>query len=61
MNKIIEGLMILVKYYPDEEFAASHDQIWYAPYEPKKIAPDDLKRLKKLDWIESDDAWSHFC
>lgn len=61
MHRIIEGLNILAKYYPSDEFAAAHDQIWYAPYEPEKISSEDLQRLEDLGWFESDDSWSHFC
>lgn len=61
MNPIIEGLTILVKYYPDDEFAAEHDQIWYGQYEPEKLTREDLSKLKKLSWFENYDSWSHFC
>ena len=61
MNPIIEGLSILAKYYPDDEFAAAHDQIWYAPYEPGKISADDLAKLEELGWREDSDSWGHRC
>lgn len=61
MHPIIEGLNILTKYYPNAEFSAAHDQIFYAPYEPEKISNEDLARLKELRWFEEHDSWSHSC
>ena len=60
IHPIIEGLNILAKYYPYDEFCATNDMIYYAPYEPNKISAEDLARLNELRWKEEDDSWCHF-
>ena len=60
VNSIVEGLIILAKYYPDEDFAAEHDQIWYAPYKPEDLISEDFSKLQDLNWFENHDSWSHF-
>lgn len=61
INKILAGLKILEQYYPNDDFAATHDLIWYAPYEPDKLSAADLKTLDDLGWFEDEECWAHHC
>jgi len=65
MDRIFDGLLIFMKYYPSAAFSAEHDQVWvYGWPEKKEMSIADEKMLDKLGWFideEDGEAWSHFC
>lgn len=58
MKDLIEALQILLKYgNPDYPTHCDHDELRICGYEPEKITPEDVKRLKELGFevvIEGD-------
>jgi len=65
MEKVYQGLAILLKYAPDgqRDLAADHDVIYCGPGDDVKISPEDKKELKRLGWFFSKefDSWTKFC
>ena len=63
MNRVLEGLQILAKYFHDGDFCAEHDVI-YAGSDASdvEISEDDLNRLDELGWSidEGLDSWYKF-
>lgn len=62
MQKVRDGLSILLKYNPDGDTAADHDIIYAASIPMKNIAADDLKQLDDLGWFwdQQYECWAHF-
>lgn len=50
MKKVYEGLAILLKYDPDGDIAAHHDQILTGGPSPSEASKEDLDALEKLGW-----------
>jgi hypothetical protein len=50
MRKIFEGLKILLKYDPDGDADAQHDELFASDVPPDKMEPDDVKQLTDLGW-----------
>jgi len=48
--KILEGLKILLKYYPDAEVDAQHDVLLAAGPRPEKLDEHDRQELSNLGW-----------
>ena len=62
-QKVMEGISIIMRYEPNSEFAASHDEIWFGgPTAYAKMSQDEHKRLRELGWmwVASYDSWRHF-
>ena len=58
-KNFIEGLNIISKHIPEgEEFnlAAEHDIIYFGEYD--WVKGKDRAKLKRLGWIEEEDAWT---
>ena len=62
MKRILEGLQILLKYFPVGDFSADHDQVWAGgDLEAVEISESDKVRLEELGWFLDEDYYSHFC
>ena len=63
-SAIIEGLQILSKYYPEDDYcSAEHDQFFGADHDESIVMSEsDKKRLDELGWfIDSEvDSWAVF-
>jgi len=63
VKKVLEGLLILKKYFPEGDIAAQHDEI-YAGGDASEveISESDKKRLDDLGWFidEEEDSWKKF-
>ncbi len=60
---ILEGLKIILKYAPDCEFIAEHDQVWCCDTENvSQATPEEMTMLKNTRWFVDEDVgnWSHF-
>lgn len=64
IGDVMEGLKILLKYYPDGDVCAEHDIVYAGdgPDNGKKVNKEDRKTLEELGWhIDSEtESWSHF-
>jgi len=62
MQKIRDGLDILLRYEPDGEACAQHDVIYACGVEPDDIGREDRDKLEKLRWMwdHSNDSWYTF-
>lgn len=60
-NRTFDGMAIIVKYEPQAELAAEHDQIWFGEYQPDRLTDDERETMKKLGWFENQESWSRFC
>ena len=58
MERILEGLQILLKYFPVGDFSAEHNQVWAGGV---KISESDKARLEELGWFLDEETYSHFC
>ena len=60
--KIIEGLKILLKYYPNAEVDAQHDVLLAGGPKPDQIKDEDRQELKNLGWSYSisEESWRRF-
>ena len=52
-QQLIEGLQILLKYDPELEVVAEHDEI-FAGHEIETVHDEDEQRLEELGW-----TWDH--
>ena len=51
MKTVVEGLQILLKYFPDGYVSAEHDIIYAGgDNDEVSISEDDVKRLEELRW-----------
>lgn len=60
-KNFIKGINIITKYVPKDSlnnFAASHDEIYYGEYD--WVKGKDRAKLKRLDWFEDEDSWAYF-
>lgn len=56
LNKFIEGLQILQKYYDDTagyHIGAGHDQ-FYAYVTDKPLSPEDVQKMCDMNWFQSE-------
>ena len=63
MKTVVEGLQILLKYFPDGDIAAEHDVIYAGgDNDDVSISDEDMKRLEELRWHydESLPSWFHY-
>lgn len=66
IKRILDGLEILIKYYPSADTAFEHDQMWvYNWREEVEVSKEDKQKLDNLGWFIDDDednegTWSHF-
>lgn len=61
MEKVYEGLGILLKYGGDMD--AEHDKIWAGKcLHEMDMSEEDIARMKELGWFidEEYDCWCHF-
>lgn len=62
-DKLVEGIQIILKYWPDAEVEPQHDLIYVGgdKIDPptSTMAPEDRQRLEKLGWAvdEQFDCW----
>jgi hypothetical protein len=62
MKKILEGLQILSKYFPNGDFHGEHDQVWAGgELDEIEISKEDKERLEELGWFIDEESYSHFC
>jgi len=59
-NEILRGLVILSKYDDDMEISAEHDIIYACSFEKTatKMTTDDIKKMGRLGWFESEESWA---
>lgn len=57
---LVEGIKILLKYEPDSELAASHDNIYFCSCE--EVSEKDKELLDELGWWfdSSVDSWKYY-
>lgn len=61
MNKLYQGLAILLKYEPDGEASADHDVLYAGETHPSAMLPEDVKALDDLGWHYTDTVgWLKF-
>ena len=62
MNKVSQGLQILLKYDPKGSIAAEHDTIFASGPSPEEASSEDVTRLEELGWHwdRSVDSWIKF-
>jgi hypothetical protein len=62
MRKVFEGLQILMKYDPEGDCCAEHDEFFASHFPPEKMEEADAKKLCDLGWLwdESLPAWKKF-
>ena len=62
MKTIHEGLTILLRYDPEGDFSAEHDEVYAGGGHPDEMEPDDVAKLLELGWRwdESMDSWVCF-
>jgi hypothetical protein len=60
--KIIDGLKILLKYYPDAEVDAQHDKLLAGGPKPEKLEETDRAELANLGWTYDigEESWRRF-
>jgi hypothetical protein len=62
MHRIVEGLMILVKYEPDSDLSIHNDSIYFADYKAtmEVMSEEDKLKLEELGWSEDEESWFAF-
>jgi hypothetical protein len=62
VQKVFEGLKILLKYEPKGDCCAEHDEFYAGQFPPEKMEEADVKKLDDLGWHwdESLPSWRKF-
>lgn len=62
MQRLSDALKVLLKYAPDGDVCAEHDEIYLTGPSPSDISGDDAKELERVRcrWDASTDSWVMF-
>jgi hypothetical protein len=49
-QQFLTAIQIIIKYEPDAEYAAEHDELWFGSFRPEKMLREDKLKLEELGW-----------
>jgi hypothetical protein len=58
---VVAGLTVLLKYEPEAEIDAQHDQLFASSVDPEKVKDDDCDTLLRHKWLWDPKLESWYC
>jgi len=61
-EQLVEGLKILLRYEPDADFAAEHDEFFFGGIKPEDVSEADRAALEACGFFyhETYESWARF-